>query len=185
VEMISMAELKTIAKKFEDKLKKIKVIAFDIDGVLTDGTIHWDGVEVGFNRSSHTHDGYMMKVLMKAGLQVGVISGGDSIGVVKRFSENLGLSFIFLGDEDKRVPYKKLLERGFKDEEILYMGDEFFDIPLLKRAGFSATVSDACGEVKEIVDYVTKRSGGRAAAREVMDLVRYAQGIEPVVPDFE
>lgn len=69
-------------------------------------------------------------------------------------------------------------------DEILYMGDELFDIPLLRKAGFSATVPNTCEEVKEVVDYVTIRESGKGCAREVMDLLRYAQGIEPVVEDF-
>jgi 3-deoxy-D-manno-octulosonate 8-phosphate phosphatase (KDO 8-P phosphatase) len=71
-----------------------------------------------------------------------------------------------------------------KPEEILYMGDEHFDIPLLKRAGFSATVPNTGEEVKAIVDYVTIKESGKGCAREVIDLLRYAQGIEPMVEDF-
>lgn len=180
-----MTNLREIAEKHKDKLKGIKVVAFDVDGILTNGQVYWSGNEVGFNRFTHTHDGYMMKVLMKAGLLVGVITGGDSLGIKKRFADDLKLSFVYSGNEDKRVAFTKLMDRGYKAHEILYMGDEFFDIPLLRRSGFSATVSEAPDEVKESVDYVASKPGGFGAAREVMDILRYAQGIVPEVPDFE
>lgn len=179
-----MRDLREIAKKYKDQLSKIKCVAFDCDGILTTGHIRYDSEEVGWNRSFHTSDGYGMLVLRRAGLKVGVISGGDSLGIAKRFRENLQMDFTFFGDEDKRVAYKKLLDMGFKDEEILYMGDEFFDIPLLKRCGFAATVPHSSPEVQEVADYVTERQAGFAAAREVIDILRFAQDITPQIPDF-
>ncbi len=178
-------DLKQVSDFHADKLRNIQCCAFDIDGILTNGQIRFDGEEMGFNRSFHTSDGYGLKVLMQAGLHVGVISGGDSEGIRKRFVENLKLDFAFFGNEDKREAYLKLLERGFRDEEILYMGDEFFDLPLLKRAGFSATVPSASFEVRDQVDYVTFRDSGTGCAREVIDILRYAQGIIPKVPGFD
>ena len=177
-------DLREVATHFENKLKKIKCCAFDVDGILTSGQLRYDGEEMGFNRSFHTSDGYGMKVLMRAGLKVGIISGGDSEGIKKRFEQNLALDFCYIGNEDKRDAYNKLLAQGLKDEEILYMGDEFFDLPLLKRAGFSASVQSASHEVSEAVDYVASRPSGMGCAREVMDLVRYAQNIIPEIPDF-
>ncbi|EQC50349.1 3-deoxy-D-manno-octulosonate 8-phosphate phosphatase, YrbI family [Bacteriovorax sp. BSW11_IV] len=178
-------ELYTVAMKFKDKLSKIKVCAFDIDGVLTNGLVWYDEGPNKFNRFFHTFDGYGLKVLMQAGLKVGVISGGQSLGVEKRFKENLGLDFAFLGNEDKREAYKKILEMGYKKEEILFMGDEFFDLPLLMASGFSATTNEASFEVKERVDYVANKPAGMGCVREVVDIVRYAKGIYPEVLDFE
>jgi 3-deoxy-D-manno-octulosonate 8-phosphate phosphatase (KDO 8-P phosphatase) len=172
------------AKKFEDKLKKIKVLAFDLDGILTSSHVWWASEEVGFNRSFCIYDGYGMKVLMKAGLKVGVITGGNSVSVTKRVDQ-LGLNFCYAGNEDKRAAFLDLMKKyEVEASEILYMGDELFDIPLLKKAGFAATVPNACDEVKEIVDYVTERQSGMGCAREVIDLVRYAQNIHPVLEDF-
>lgn len=172
------------AKKFEDKLKKIKVLAFDLDGILTSSHVWWASEEVGFNRSFCIYDGYGMKVLMKAGLKVGVITGGNSVSVTKRVDQ-LGLDFCYAGNEDKRAAFLDLMKKyEVEASEILYMGDELFDIPLLKKAGFAATVPNACDEVKEIVDYVTERQSGMGCAREVIDLVRYAQNIHPVLEDF-
>ncbi|MDD0853691.1 hypothetical protein HBN50_11325 [Halobacteriovorax sp. GB3] len=183
--MLERDELLDVAKKFEEKLKKIKCCAFDIDGVLTNGQIWFDEGPNGFNRMFHTHDGYGLKLLMRAGLKVGVISGGKSLGVEKRFEENLNLDFAFLGNEDKREAYKSVLDLGFKDEEILYMGDEFFDLPLLMRCGFAATTKEASIEVQKRVDYVSTTPAGLGCVREVIDVLRYAQGIYPEVLDFD
>lgn len=179
-----MRNLRDEAKKYEEKLKKIKCVAFDVDGVLTDGTVSWDGEEVGWNRRTHTADGFMLRYLMNAGFTVGVITGGNSLSVHKRFGENLGLHFVHAGNDDKREAFEKVLALGFKEEEVLFMGDEFIDYPLLKRAGFSASVPDASIEIRECVDYVTERMGGAGAAREVMDLLRHAHGLVPKVPEF-
>lgn len=176
--------LRNTAKKFEDKLKKIKVVVFDLDGILTDAHVWWASEEVGFNRTFCIYDGYGMKLLMKAGLKVGVITGGNSVSVQKRVDQ-LGLNFCYAGNEDKREAFLDVLKRYEVDaSEVLYMGDELFDIPLLKKAGFSATVPNTCEEVIEIVDYVTKRESGKGCAREVIDLVRYAQNINPVNEEF-
>jgi 3-deoxy-D-manno-octulosonate 8-phosphate phosphatase (KDO 8-P phosphatase) len=176
--------LKETAKKFEDKLKKIKVVVFDLDGILTDSHIWWASEEVGFNRNFCIYDGYGMKILMKAGLKVGVITGGNSVSVYKR-TDQLGLDFCYAGNEDKRAAFTDLIEKYKVDpSEVLYMGDELFDLPLLRKAGFSATVPNTSDEVKEAVDYVTIRESGKGCAREVIDLVRYAQNIAPMHEDF-
>ena len=175
---------KLVAKKFESKLKKIKVVVFDLDGILTDAHVWWASEEVGFNRTFNIYDGYGMKVLMKAGLKVGVITGGNSVSVQKRVDQ-LGLNFCYAGNEDKRAAFVDVLKKyNVNADEVLYMGDELFDIPLLKKAGFSATVPNTCEEVLEIVDYVTSRESGKGCAREVIDLVRYAQNIHPENEDF-
>lgn len=176
--------LKVTALRFEEKLSKIKVCIFDIDGILTDGKISWEGDDVGFNRTTHALDGHGLKMLMEAGLKVGVISGGDSVGVRKRFVDNLKLTFTFFGNEDKREAFKKVLAMGYKDEEILYMADEFIDLPILRRVGFSATVPNASLEIQEAVDYITYREAGDACAREVIDILRYAQKIPVKLLEF-
>lgn len=176
--------LREVARKHEDKLKKIKVLAFDLDGILTDAHVWWASEEVGFNRTFCIYDGYGMKLLMKAGLKVGVITGGNSVSVTRRV-EQLGLNFCYAGNEDKRAAFLDLMAKySVTADEILYMGDELFDLPLLAKAGFSATVPNTTDEVKDKVHYVTERESGRGCAREVMDLVRYAQGIEPKMENF-
>lgn len=176
--------LRETAKKFEHKLKKIKVVVFDLDGILTNAHVWWESEEVGFNRTFNIYDGYGMKVLMAAGLKVGVITGGNSVSVNKRVNQ-LGLDFCYAGNEDKREAFNDVMKRyNVAAEEVLYMGDELFDLPLLRKAGFSATVPNTSDEVKEMVDYVTHRKSGEGCAREVIDLVRYAQGIVPKLEEF-
>ena len=157
------------------KLKNISCALFDVDGILTDGKIFFSSESLGWNRFFHAHDGYGFKLLAELGVKVGILSGGDSLGVRERFINNLSLSekMVKLGEEDKEKSYD-LVKSDLKlsDEEILYMGDELFDMPALRRAGFSATVPEANYEVKEVCDYITKKNAGCGAAREVMDILK-------------
>lgn len=176
---MSMLSLKELAQKHQEKLKKIKVVLFDVDGILTDGKVWWAGEEVGYNRAFHTSDGYMMRLLRSKGLKTGIISGGNSFGVKKRFAD-LGVDYIYLGDEDKTHALEKVIQDSkCSKDEILYMGDEFFDLPVLRQVGFSATAPHASEEIRKEVDYVTRLPAGMGCAREVMDLVRYSQDIYP------
>jgi 3-deoxy-D-manno-octulosonate 8-phosphate phosphatase (KDO 8-P phosphatase) len=175
----------SFSKPHLEKLKKIKVFLVDCDGILTNGLIYWSGEEVGWNRYFNVSDGYGFKVLRLAGLEVGVISGGNSLGVQKR-CENMKVHYAYLGNEDKRQAFLDIEKKsGVKPEEILYMGDEHFDIPLLKRAGFSATVDVAAMAVQKASDYVTTKKAGYGAVREVIDMVCYAQDLAINIPDFE
>ncbi|MFZ4712088.1 MAG: KdsC family phosphatase [Bacteriovoracaceae bacterium] len=176
-----MRDLRAEALKYKEKLQKIKVVVFDVDGILTNGMVYYAGQELGFNRHFYVPDGYGIKVLLEAGIKVGIITGGDSVGVRKRF-ELLKVNYLFLGNEDKREAFRKIKEdMGIEFEQMLYMGDEHFDMPLLKKAGFAATAPHANPEVLEICDYVTHMRGGEGCVREVIDLLRYAQGIVPKI----
>ena len=104
----SLLDLRTISKQYADKLSKIRIALFDVDGILTNGQLYWSCEEVGFNRHFHTHDGYGIKILKEAGIKVGIITGGDSIGVRKRF-EGLGVDHLYMGSEDKRASFEKIL----------------------------------------------------------------------------
>lgn len=171
-------DLRVIAKPFEEKLKNIKLCLFDCDGILTDGKVYWSGQEVGFNRQFHVSDGYGLKLMMKAGIKVGIITGGDSLGVKTRF-EGLGVDYLYMGNEDKTHAFEEVLKKaGVTEKETLYMGDEFFDLPILRRVGFSATVPHASIEIREEVDYVTYRECGEGCAREVIDMLRHAQNLD-------
>ena len=169
-----MNDLRKIARDFEDKLKKIKAVLFDVDGILTDGRLYWAGEQLGWSRFFHASDGHGMKLLQRLGLKVGIITGGSSESIFRRFRDDLKLDYIFTGDEDKMKAWEKICDDGFLEEELFYMGDDLFDLPLLKRAGLSATASHASMEIKEAVDYVARRPAGNACARELMDIIRYA-----------
>jgi 3-deoxy-D-manno-octulosonate 8-phosphate phosphatase (KDO 8-P phosphatase) len=162
----------------QKRLKKIKILILDVDGVLTDGRVFWlEGH--GWTRHFHVKDGYGLKILMKGGVQVAVISGGDSKDVRTRM-EFLKIQHIYLGDENKIVALEKIKDAtGFAYEQMAFMGDELFDIPVLERVGFSATVPHAVDPVKERSNYVTETEGGWGAVREVADAIRKAQGIGP------
>jgi 3-deoxy-D-manno-octulosonate 8-phosphate phosphatase (KDO 8-P phosphatase) len=165
-------------KDIQSRLKKIKILILDVDGVMTDGRVFWlDGH--GWTRYFHIKDGYGLKVLMKCGIQVAIISGGDSKDVRTRM-EFLKIQYVFLGDEDKLKALDKIIEAtGLKTEEMAFMGDDLFDIPVIERVGFSATVPHAVDPVKARAHYVTETPGGWGAVREIADAIRKAQGLGP------
>ena len=180
-----MRDLREEAKKYQDKLSKIKVFLTDCDGVMTNGNLYWSGAEVGFNRFFHSYDGYGFKLLKMIGIKVGVVLGGDSLGLKNRLDELKIVDYQFLGTTDKRDAFLSVMKEGYSAEEILFIGDELFDIPLLNKAGFSATCPDAIIEVRECVDYITEKSAGNGCVREVVDLLRYAQEKHVKIPDFD
>ena len=166
--------------KYSEKLKKIQCVLLDVDGILTDGRVIFMGAEVGWNRFFNVYDGHGLKLLKENGFKLGIISGGDSIGLHERFVNNLGLDpeMCFFGNEDKTGAYDHIKNKhDLRDEQICYLGDELFDIPLLKQVGFSATVPESSFIVQREVDYVTNKNGGKGAAREVIDMILLSQGI--------
>ncbi len=180
-----MNNIKELAEKYKPKLENIKVCAFDVDGILTDGKILWSGDDIGFNRSTNTRDGYGMRILQDLGFKVGVITGGNSLSIDKRFIDDMAADFCYKGSMDKRSAYLDILKKeNCSDENILYMGDDLIDIPILKRCGFSATVSVASLEVKEVVDYICETAPGEGCVREVIDMLILAQGLKPKIIDF-
>lgn len=170
--------MKLASTEIQKRLKKIKLLLLDVDGVMTDGRIFWlEGH--GWSRMFNIKDGYGLKILMKAGIQVGIISGGDSKDVRTR-AEFLKVQHVFLGDEDKIKALDKIVAATkLSLEEIAFMGDDLFDIPVLEKVGFSATVPHAVDPVKKRVHYITEHEGGMGAVREVADAIRVAQGHGP------
>lgn len=163
-------------------LSKIRLLLLDVDGIMTDGRIHYDA-NGGEIKSFDVKDGHGLKLLQRAGIEVGIITGRNS-SIVKRRADELGIGILYQGAKDKIIPYEEILrERGFKDDEIAYMGDDLVDLPILLRVGYSATVSDAVAEVKERVHYVTSRRGGRGAVREVCELLLKQTGGWAAVTD--
>jgi 3-deoxy-D-manno-octulosonate 8-phosphate phosphatase (KDO 8-P phosphatase) len=160
------------------RLKKIRLLILDVDGVMTDGRIFWMQGH-GWTRHFHVKDGYGLKVLMKAGVDVAIISGGDSQDVRTRM-EFLKIKHVFLGDEEKLKALDKILAAtGLSLDQMAFMGDDLFDIPVMERVGFSATVPHAVDPVKARAHYVTETPGGWGAVREIADAIRKAQGLGP------
>ncbi|SMP06843.1 3-deoxy-D-manno-octulosonate 8-phosphate phosphatase (KDO 8-P phosphatase) [Desulfurobacterium pacificum] len=153
----------------------IKLIVLDVDGVLTDGTVFYDnfGNEYkGFN----VKDGYAIKRALSSNVEVAIISGRRSKAVEKR-CEELGVSKVFQGVSNKLEVLEKLCnEMKISFEEVAAMGDDIPDIPILKSVGFSAAPIDAVEEVKEVVNFVSKREGGRGAVREFIDYILSLNG---------
>lgn len=165
-------------KALLQRLAGIKVLLLDIDGVMTDARILWiEGS--GWSSFYSVNDGFGIRQLMKNGIHVGFISGGNFPSMKKR-AEVLGIKILHLGDENKLVPYNKVKqELGVTDAECAFVGDELFDMPVLREVGFSATVPGGAPQVKKIVNYITKKQGGHGAVREITDLILEAKGLLP------
>lgn len=159
----------------EDRIRKIKWAFFDVDGVLTDGRIILDGNGEEI-KSFNVKDGIGIHMLRLAGIKTGIITGRSSKAVEKRAKE-LKIDILVQGSEDKLADFYRLKESyGFEEEEVMFVGDDVVDIPILKRVGFAVTVPDAPQEVRALSHYITTRQGGNGAVREVCDLVLKTQG---------
>lgn len=159
----------------EERLKKIRLLILDVDGVMTDGRIIFDsnGVESKF---FNVKDGHGIKMLQRSGIEVAIISGRESQVVTNRAAE-LGIRLVYQKSLDKLTPFNRILaETGLAEEETGFIGDDLIDIPVLKRAGFAAAPADADAEVLPYVHYVAKKSGGWGAVREICDMILKAQG---------
>lgn len=155
--------------------RRIRLMAFDVDGVLTDGMLYFSsqGDEMkGFG----TRDGHGLKMLAGAGIRLAIITGRRSRAVELR-AQNLGIELLLQGIEDKRGAMQTLLAQGGMDfAEGGYMGDDVVDLPLLRACGFSASVPDGHALVRSHVDYVAQAAAGRGAVREVCEFILAAQG---------
>lgn len=159
----------------QSRLTPIRLLLLDVDGVLSDGRIVYDahGTEI---KTFDVKDGHGIKMLQKAGIEVGIISGRSS-KVVNVRAKELGIEILYQGIADKDIPYAEIIrQRGLRDEEIAYIGDDVVDLPILRRVGFAVATADAVEDIRPYVHYVTNRFGGRGAVREVCDLILKARG---------
>ncbi|MCB0393511.1 MAG: HAD-IIIA family hydrolase [Bdellovibrionales bacterium] len=149
---------------------KIKMLITDVDGVLTDGRI-WLDTDGEWKRMFSVIDGVGLKRVIESGYQVGVITGAKSKDVQTRV-KFLGIQHFYEGVKDKIPCYEEILSQtGLKDENIAYIGDDFFDIPILKRCGFPASVPTGLEDVRVSANYVTESLAGFGAVREVCELL--------------
>lgn len=158
----------------DNTLAAIRLVAFDVDGVFTDGRLYLshDGVE---SKAFHTQDGYGIRALLEAGVEVAVISGRNSAAVQQRMDE-LGIRHVIQGCPDKIAAFDALTSKiGITDAQCVYVGDDVPDLPLLDKVAISVAVANAVAEVREYCDYTTQASGGSGAVREVCDLLLKAR----------
>ncbi len=159
------------------RLKKIKLLLLDVDGVLTDSNIYWIESQ-GWTRTYSTRDGYGIRMIQELGIQVGIMSGGGTKDVQERI-KILNIKHAVLGSHHKGDSLDVMMkETGVPLENICYVGDELFDLPALRRVALAVTVPDAPIEVKKECHAVTQARGGHGAVREVIDAIRIAQGIK-------
>ncbi len=162
-------------KDILEKAAKIKLLVFDVDGVLTDGRliVGDDGQE---DKAFYSKDGLGMKMLQQTGVKIAVITARTSDVVIHRM-QNLGIKHIYQGQLEKLPAFEKILtELDLTAEQAAYVGDDVIDLPVLQQAGLAISVADAHPLVKQYVHWQTPQCGGRGAARDVCELIMQAQG---------
>ena len=163
-------------KNFSNKIKKIKVLLLDVDGVLTPGHVFIgpDGDEM---QVFNVYDGYGIRLWRRAGFKVGFVSGRNSTAVIHR-AKKLGIDFLHLGASDKLAIFEKIVKsERIKAEAMAFVGDDLQDLPILRKAGFAIAVSNAMPEVKKAAHYITRKSGGSGAVREAIEYMLKNKGI--------
>ena len=156
------------------KAGRIRLLLFDVDGVLTDGTVimHADGSE---SKGFDIRDGAAIVFAQRAGLSVGLLSARSS-GATAHRAAQLAVRIVEQGVKSKLKSYEQIArDARLADDEIAYMGDDLLDLPVLARVGLSAAPADAAAEVRERVDWVSAQAGGRGAVRELIELILRAQ----------
>jgi len=159
----------------KSEIKKVKLVIFDVDGVLTDGRIILsDSGEQA--KEFDSQDGAGIKYLQRAGLKAAVVTGRESKAVARR-CEELGITVVEQGVLHKMDAYERIAKKlGLKDAEVCYVGDDLVDLPVMGRVGYPVAVANARPEVRAAARYVTKARGGRGAAREIIEKILKAQG---------
>lgn len=171
-------------QKLLEKAKKIKLVIFDVDGVLTDGRLYIPDEKVQY-KAFHCHDGLGIKLLMKSGVQVGIITSHRSSLITHRM-QSLGIQHVYQGQEAKMPAYLDLTRRlALEDEQVCYVGDDLPDLPLIRQAGLGITVASAPEFVRRHADWQTQQPGGHGAAREICELIMTAQNtLEPIYSEY-
>jgi 3-deoxy-D-manno-octulosonate 8-phosphate phosphatase (KDO 8-P phosphatase) len=158
-----------------NRARNIRVAAFDVDGVLTDGALYYadSGEEL---KAFDVRDGHGLRMLKDSGLAVALITSRNSRCVAER-ARNLGIELLFQGATDKLAAFQELLGRcGAEAAACAFVGDDAVDLPVLRRCGLAVAVADAPAPIRREAHYVTRARGGRGAAREVCELILYARG---------
>lgn len=163
-------------KDILEKASTIKLLIFDVDGVLTDGSLFFgdDGQEY---KAFNSQDGHGIKMLQKHGVRCAIITGRTS-NVVEHRMRNLGIDLLYQGQENKLEGFAHLLERvQLAPEQVAYVGDDVVDLPVMRKVGLAIAVRDAHPWVLQHAHWQTRRDGGRGAARDVCEMLLEAQGV--------
>jgi len=154
---------------------RVRLMVFDVDGILTDGSLHY-GLEGESLKTFNVHDGLGIKLLRQSGVATAIITARSS-PILARRAADLAIDHVQQGAHDKKSAFEQLLAKtGVAAEATGFIGDDWIDLPVLSRAGFSASVASAHPEVRARVHYVTQAAGGAGAARELCDFILRAQG---------
>lgn len=156
------------------KAKKIKLLICDLDGVLTDGYLVYQA-NGDSQKSFHVHDGLGLKLLQKSGVKVAIITTSNSALVEKRMHD-LQIDHFYMGQVDKAPAYRELLETYKLDPtEVAYVGDDLPDLPIIKHCGLGIAVANAVTHCRKHADWVTEKTGGHGAVREICEFIMQAQ----------
>ena len=158
-----------------EKAKNIRIVIFDVDGVLTDGSLYLTdaGEEI---KAFNSRDGHGMKMLKASGIELAIITARESRSVRLR-AENLNISLLYQGKKNKLKVFESLITKlGLGKSSCAYVGDDLIDLPVMTRCGLSICVPSAPALVKKHAHYVTNSEGGHGAVREVCELIMLAQG---------
>ena len=162
-----------------DSAKAIKLALFDVDGVLTDGSLHY-GTEGEQTKAFNALDGHGLKMLQNAGIAVGVISARNSAALRIRMAD-LGVTHSYLGVPDKQAVFRKLIgDLGFAKTQCCFTGDDVIDLPVMLECGLKFSVLNAHFIVRELADWVAPFAGGQGAVRAICDLLLYSQQKYPL-----
>lgn len=168
----------------EDRARRVRLLSCDVDGVLTDGKIYYaaDGSQL---KAFSTLDGFGLKMLQEAGVTVAWISGSRAPAVTRR-AEDLGVTHVVLGADDKFAAWEKLrAQLDVEADACAHIGDDVPDLPVIVRCGLGATVPHAPAALRRAAHYVTRADGGAGAVRELCELILAAQGaLEPLLKSF-
>ncbi|MEA3499733.1 MAG: HAD hydrolase family protein [Candidatus Marinimicrobia bacterium] len=171
-----------ISEELKDKIKKIKILITDVDGILTDGSYYVG--DMGEFKRYHASDGAAIVTARYADLPIAIISGRKSGSTTRRCKElSIPESLVYQGYMNKMEPYKEIIKKfNVSDENVAYVGDDLIDEPLLLKAGVSFSVPNARFEIKEIADMVTVVKGGDGAIKEIIELILKVQNkFEPAL----
>jgi len=165
----------TRKRGWKEKARRVRLLLLDVDGVMTDGRLGFDGAGREF-KFFYARDGIGIKLLQRAGLRVGILSGRKARVVELRAGE-LGIDLLLQKIQDKARGLEAVIRRErLRPDQICYVGDDLVDLPVLLEVGLAVAVADAVSEVKAAAHFVTRKPGGRGAVREICEGILKAQG---------